>query len=99
MRVKLTKFAISDETNAFPPADRDSHIPGREQDDSLSLPIGYWIEGQVEELPCVGRWFVINRELRNGVVTPGLFISSSIIKISGNIYETRNSKYRVELLS
>jgi len=101
--VRITKFAES-ENPKFTSADIRNYKHG-EENEGVSLPIDYWIEGTLLESVDEGRHIVVDRRIRNGVSMPGIFRTSRVTKIekSGagicDVVETQNSKYMIEVLS
>jgi hypothetical protein len=64
----------------------------------MSLPVDYWLEGYLNEEPEVGKSVVVQREVRNGIKVGGIFISTPVVKILENGFETKNSIYKIEYL-
>lgn len=63
-----------------------------------SLPLGYWVEGDLVAPIRVGDRVVVRRSVRNGKCVPGLFWSSPVVSWDGQRLETPNSIYRIEVL-
>lgn len=61
-----------------------------------ALTDGYSLKGYLLQDVCVGNKLVVARVERNGVETPGIFTSSDIQEISGNIVKTKNSCWKIE---
>jgi len=93
-RVRVKKIAASSEPKYKTPKfdDYETGVHGNQ----MSVPIEYEVEGRlvidVEEQGFI----YISRDARNGVEADGLFRSSIIQTIKGNIVETCNSRYIVE---
>ena len=98
--IKLTK--VSESANPdFKSAQWDHFICGVENP-GVSLPIDYWIEGELLSEVTIGKPLTIARTTRNGIKNIGIFYSSviqRITEISGKkIISTRNSIYALESL-
>ena len=65
---------------------------------SASLPLGYWLEGDLVTPIRVGDRVTVRRTKRNGKNVRGLFVSSVVVSYDGVRLETANSIYRVEAL-
>ncbi len=66
-----------------------------EDNDGVSLPVDYWVEGYLLEPIRAGFGIHIDRRIRNGFETPGEFTSSPVMLFNGPIAITRNSKYLI----
>lgn len=97
MRVKVKKIGVS-KNPAYPTPDAKDFVAGKENE-GVSLPVEYWIEGELNSVPQIGTGIVVARDIRNGVKASGIFHSSPIVKIEGNRVETENSVYEVEFLN
>ena len=64
--------------------------------DQYSPNIDYWIIGEYINPPVVGKSVVVSRHSRNGIVTPGVFVSSIVTAITESGFTTNNSVYKVE---
>lgn len=80
----------------FPPGDKDTHPYGAATA-STSLPIGYTILGWLLSPPVVGECVCVLRLRRNEVWCEGVFMSSPVTAVEGDIFITRNSSYRITL--
>jgi hypothetical protein len=91
--VKLTK--INKQKN---PAYETSSISDWKhgEENGLSPFVGYQVKGSLLSKPVVGGSIEIFREIRNGDKVPGIFRSSKILKIEGNLIHTLNSVYKIE---
>jgi len=96
MKVKLTKFASADDPK-FPTPKKEDFKDGQEND-GVSLPVDYWIIGELQREIIEGKSIKILRENRNGVECLGQFSTSPVKKIDGDKIETSNSIYKVEYL-
>ena len=57
---------------------------------------GYFVLGRYASPPEVGKVFNVWRYNRNGVEVDGLFSTSPIVSIEGNLIQTKNSTYKIE---
>lgn len=96
MRVKITKR--SEVTGGAPARAADDHIPGHVQPAGYSLPVEYTLEGELVEPITVGKGVKVNRDTRNGVKVPGIFVTTPVIEFTGTTFRTRNSVYDLEVL-
>ena len=96
MKIKLTKFAAVDSPLALTPDDKNYNHG--EINENVSIPIDYWIIGELSRPIQVGECVCVNREIRNGITIAGLFQTSPVVKFEKDIIETANSKYRIEYL-
>ena len=79
-----------------PAAAANEYLYGR-TDNSGSLPVRYSLIGWLLRPPVVGKRVRILRCSRNGVVTPGLFTSTEVVKFPREgEFHTRNSVYLYE---
>jgi hypothetical protein len=79
---------------AAPTPDRKGYVAGQDNG-PVSLPIDYWAIGVLENDVELDKPLVMMRTNRNGVMTPGLFHTSYVKRIEGNLLHTENSIYRV----
>lgn len=63
-----------------------------------SLPVEYWVEGWLQAKPEVGKPVLVFRNVRSGVATPGIFISSQVTGIHPRGFYTLNSVYELEVI-
>ena len=96
MKIKLTKFASVD-IPTFPTPKKEDFQDGKEND-GVSLPIDYWIIGELQREIEEGKSIKVLRENRNGVECLGQFFTSPVKKIDGDKIETSNSVYKIEYL-
>jgi hypothetical protein len=94
MRVKLTKLAELDEAT-FKSGDLSSYKLGQ-MNYGVSLPLDYYLEGDMSHYPKIGEPVVVFRDSRNGVKSLGLFKSSPVTEISNQFFKTDNSVYQLE---
>lgn len=97
MRVKIEKIAAVE--GGRPPRDMLDHIPGEDTADGFSLPIEYWLEGEIKTLPTVGQCVFVERDIRNGVVCHGTFLTTPVTAVTENGFTTKNSVYQLTKLS
>lgn len=95
MRVKLTKINKA-KNPVVKTAKKKGYVCGSEQDEEVSPFVGYWVIGTLERPIEIGKAIRMIRENRNGVECLGLFLSSVVKSIKGNIVETDNSVYEME---
>lgn len=94
--IRLTKIEPVKDA-LYPTPEKENYKYGQ-YNDSVSVPEGYTIEGYCEIMPSVGVQFAVERFFRNGVEAYGMFLSSTITKVTENGFETRNSKYILETI-
>lgn len=103
MKVKITKVGISKNPKVLTPYP-EIYKYGK-INEGVSVPIDYWIIGELINPIIEGQSIRVNREVRNGVKISGLFKTSFVTKIESSQFkntltiETENSKYLVEYLS
>ena len=91
--VQLTKRATT-VNPVYRSGNSETYKYGRDNG-AVSLPIDYVLKGTLLEDISFGNPIKIDRYDRNGVATPGLFLSSPVLSIEGNIAHTMNSQYEV----
>jgi hypothetical protein len=69
----------------------------------VSLPVGYFLEGFTDGVPRESEPWRVDRVSRNGVIQPGVLVTSPIVSIentgfSGGKFATQNSVYRWSML-
>jgi len=96
MKVKITKIDKA-ELPKYPTPDKKDYEAGQENY-GVSIPIDYWIIGELSYPIEENKSIRALRTERNGVKCAGLFHTSKVIKLEGNIAETENSKYQIEYL-
>ena len=77
------------------------HIPGSQQQGNYSIPIAYEAEGEIastENLPTVGEYFQMRRTSRNGVIADGVFQTTRVQTVVDNVFTTKNSVYKFQIL-
>ena len=95
--VKISKVAAAEDPHTQTPSQEDyDFLKGITP---MSLPVEYWIEGYLFEEPEVGKSVVVEREVRNGIKASGVFITSAVVKILEDGFETKNSIYKLEVLA
>jgi len=95
--VKISKVAASEDPLTQTPTFED--YDSLKETALMSLPVEYWIEGYLFEEPTIGKSVVVEREVRNGIKAYGTFVTSAVVKILENGFETRNSIYKLEVLA
>ena len=96
MKVKLTKINKAENPRHKTPDKKDYKFGEINRD--VSVPLDYWLIGELVGDITVGKGIVIAREIRNGVKVEGLYRSSRVKKIDGDTIETDNSIYKIEYL-
>lgn len=101
-KIRLTKLN-SVENPRMPTLEWDEYIPGRGPTEREgSPPVDYMVEGHFlfPELdqPKVGQTISFLRTNRNGEEVFGLFSTTMVMKIEGDLIYTKNSVYRLENL-
>ncbi len=91
--VKITKLNVA-ENALIASAENEGWKHG--QDNELSPPVGYSLEGYLFNDIEVGTAIVVDRRVRNGVPMVGLFRSSIVTSFDGSIATTKNSQYLIE---
>jgi hypothetical protein len=95
--VKISKVAASEDPHTQTPSQDDyESLKGIAP---MSLPVEYWIEGYLFKEPTIGKSVVVEREVRNGIKVCGAFVTSAVVKILEDGFETRNSIYKLEVLA
>lgn len=94
--VRISKISASEDPKCLTPSLDEYDLLKDEA--HISLPIEYWIEGYLFDLPIVGKPVVVEREVRNGVKALGVFVTSAVVKVTETGFETQNSIYKLEIL-
>jgi hypothetical protein len=99
MRIKIEKIASSE--GGIPAIPADQHVAGTYQGENYSLPISYWIEGDLI-FPISGKIEVggsvcIRRHVRNGIPVEGYMETTKVIEVTENTFKTKNSVYRYQI--
>jgi len=85
------------ENPVSPTPDMKDYIPGQDNG-PVSIPVAYEITGTLNDDIEVGKGISALRTTRNGVRALGLFTTSPVTKIEGDLVSTNNSVYRVTTL-
>ena len=96
MRIRIEK--IAEAQGGHPANDRKLHVDGQEQDENVSLPLEYTIEGDLLGTISVGKPVVVARDTRNGVKVLGIFTTSAVQEMNESTFKTRNSVYNFKFL-
>ena len=102
MTVKVSKLSAVEQPEVETSSQEEwcSHSP---QYNNKTPYIGYWIIGELINLPEVGCQLRIYRRIRNDVEIPGYFITSKINNIEERkdclIISTDNSIYKLEVFT
>jgi hypothetical protein len=91
MRIRIQKRA--EVSSGLPANPREAHVDGQTQNENFSLPIDYWVEGELLQGITVGESVVIARETRNGVVAMGMMTTSPVVEVRATSFSTKNSVY------
>lgn len=94
--VKICKLAPSSSPE-YPTPSFDTYEVGKVNGE-MSIPTDYWLEGYLIVEPTVGRSVIVDREVRCGIKTPGIFTSSEVTEVTDNGFKTLNSIYSLEYL-
>jgi hypothetical protein len=95
MKIKIEK--INEVDGGIPAIPIEQHVPGQFQGENYSVPISYWVEGELINNMEVGSPIFIKRHSRNGILVDGYMQTSTVTKINKDTFETRNSVYRYSL--
>lgn len=95
MKIRIEKIAENE--NGLPAIPFDQHTPGTAQPENYSIPISYWIEGDLVFPIEVGKSVIINRRIRNGIKAEGQMGTSPVTKVTESTFETLNSVYRYKI--
>lgn len=94
MKIKIKKLSPS-KNPKIATAERKDYRLGYASNDK-SLFVDYEAIGEAQEKPKVGSSFKMLRYERNGVKCLGFFVTSEIVKVEDNTFETQNSIYEWE---
>lgn len=100
-RVRVAKVGIVENPSYRTP--EWSEYEFGERNAGVSVPLNYWLEGQLVWEPKVGDHMLVDRSSRNGIELPGLFETSPVTAVesvgSQLRVSTRNSVYMVAPLA
>jgi len=91
MKLRIQKRAEA--AGGLPAASNDEYVPGSNGVENKSIPIDYWLTGELMYPLTVGRPVEVLRESRNGVKTPGIFMTSPVVELTPTTFKTKNSIY------
>ena len=97
MKVRIQKR--SEVTGGLPAASKTEYIPGTGGVEGHSLPIDYWLTGDMAALPKVGQCVFVLRDTRNGIACPGMFQSTPVTEVTETSFRTKNSVYDYQVLT
>ena len=101
MKVRVRKISACEAPHYMPGDPATWNYGGK--NDNNSLPVGYELEGEATTFPSVGNQWSVIRHSRNGIVVPGLFVSTAVTKAqqsgSGGTFTTSNSIYQWTVIS
>jgi len=91
MKLRIQKRAEA--AGGLPAASNSEYVPGSNGVENKSIPIDYWLTGELTEPITVGKPVMVVRDTRNGVKALGLFQSSPVVEVTPTTFKTRNSIY------
>lgn len=91
MRVRISKRA--EVTGGLPAIPFDQYNTVTGTPDGFSIPVDYWIEGELISPITVGRTVNVMRDTRNGVQCLGMFQTSPVVEVTEHSFRTENSVY------
>jgi hypothetical protein len=92
--VRITKLAKVDKPRTES-AKSEDYLYG--QENPLSLPTEYWLEGYLTDHIKLDQTVTVDRRIRNNVKVQGFFESTPVKFIGDNEFHTLNSIYKIEL--
>jgi hypothetical protein len=96
MKIRIEKLEVV--SSGVPAANESEHIPGRANFHGKSLPVSYWIEGELlspeSNIITIGLPVYVRRHTRNGIIIDGYFKTTPVRKVTPEIFETENSVYK-----
>ncbi len=87
--------AVSD---GLPAGDWATYKVGSADNPGVSLPVDYALVGELRGPIRLGACVEVQRQSRNGVETPGDFLSSPFVEIGQGFFRTQNSVYQIRQL-
>jgi len=97
MKIRIQKR--SEAVGGAPAASNDEYIPGSGGVENISLPIDYWLVGELVNPIAEGQSVRVLRESRNGVECPGFFVTSTVTEVTLSTFKTKNSIYDYSFLT
>jgi hypothetical protein len=97
MKVRIQKRAEA--AGGMPAATKEEYVPGTGGIEDKSIPIDYWITGEMPNPIIVGKPVMVIRDTRNGVKCLGLFQTSPVTDVTLTTFKTQNSVYDYFLLT
>lgn len=91
MKLRIQKRAEA--AGGLPSATNDEYVPGSNGVENKSIPIDYWLTGELMYPLIVGRPVEVLRDSRNGVACPGIFMTSPVVEVTPTTFQTQNSIY------
>lgn len=91
MKLRIQKRAEA--AGGLPSATNAEYVPGSGGIKNKSIPIDYWVIGELVNPITVGQSVRVLRESRNGVACPGVFQTSPIVEVTPTTFKTQNSIY------
>ena len=97
MKVRIQKRA--EVTGGLPAASNTEYIPGSGGVEGKSIPVDYWLTGDLLMPPKVGECVYVTRDTRNGVTCPGEFLTTVVTEVTETSFRTKNSVYDFSYLT
>jgi hypothetical protein len=93
---KITKISASTEPRYSSASSINTYRESLTDNILYSPSIDYWVIGDITCPPQIGVSVMMDRWVRNGVLSRGRFSTSPVVKIDENRFETMNSVYEIE---
>ncbi len=91
MKVRIQKRA--EVAGGLPAATNVEYVPGTDGVENKSIPIDYWLTGELVNPITVDQSVQVIRETRNGVECVGFFVTSKVTEVTPTTFKTKNSIY------
>lgn len=75
-----------------------NNFPDDGEFQKITLPLGYYVEGYLENDLVVGQPIILIRTNKNGKKCFGMVKTSNITEVTENTIKTKNSEYKIEYL-
>jgi hypothetical protein len=89
---------IGEVVGGQPSRKMENHVFGACQNDGLSIPIEYSVEGFLVNELIVGNEVVVIRNKRNNVECSGFFNTTRLTEIGDDFFKTKNSVYKYRFI-
>jgi len=93
---KITKISTSDNPQSPTASSVDAYRNSLAEDIPYSPCVDYWVVGEILKGPFIGCSLVMDRWVRNGILTRGTFSTSRITSLTEDGFKTMNSVYKLE---